>query len=73
MATYQFRRVYADRWLLFRDGRCVCDYRRTGRAWRVRQFFPNSDVVYRATLVSSEDVARAVALELAETPEAGDE
>lgn len=62
-----FKRVYPERIGLFFDGRCVADYRPSGLVWKVRQFFPLSSQVYRETLVSSERVAREVALEMAET------
>lgn len=67
-AGWRFVRVYGDgKVWLFRDGRLVCDVRASGRAWRVRQFYPDSMDVYRQTLCSSERVARRVAVELAET------
>ena len=64
---YVFRRIYPDCWGLFADGRCVVSYRPTGRVYRVTLFFPNSNQPYRQVLVSSQRVAREVALELAET------
>ena len=63
----RFLRPYGDsRWCLFVDGRLRCDYRMSGRVWKVRQFFPASLQVYRETLCSSEQRAREMALELAE-------
>lgn len=70
-AASRFVRIYPDRWGLFVAGVCVCDYRRTGRVWRVRQLFPLSCEPYRQVLVSSEGAARRVALELAEAAEPG--
>jgi hypothetical protein len=61
----RFRRIYPDRWGLFVDGVCVCDYRRAGQVWRVRQFCWRSSEPLRQVFVASEDVARRVASELA--------
>lgn len=61
-----FREIYSNRIGLFVEGRCVADYRPAGRVWRVTQYFPCSMEPYRQVLVSSERVAREVALELAE-------
>ena len=66
-ASPRFVQVYGDsKRCLFIGGRRVADLRPSGQAWRVRVFFPDSDTVYRSTLVLNEAVAEIVALDMAE-------
>lgn len=66
-AGYVFKCLYKDdKQGLFRDGRLVAAYRRSGTVWRVTLFFPDSLQEYKATLCSSQRVARQAAVELAE-------
>lgn len=64
---FVFKRLYKDdKRGLFRRGRLVAAYRRSGAVWKVTLFLPDSLAEYRATLCSSERVARQVAIELAQ-------
>jgi hypothetical protein len=65
----KFLQIYPDRWGYFVDGVCVCDWRPSGRVYKVTQYLWRSMLPYRTVLCSTQDAARRVCAELArQTP-----
>lgn len=62
----KFLTIYPDRFGYFVDGVCVCDWRRSGRVYRVTQYFHHSTQPYRQVLVATQEAARRVCVELAQ-------
>jgi hypothetical protein len=65
----KFLCIYPDRWGYFVDGVCVCDWRPSGRVYKVTHYFLYSTMPYRQVLVSTQEAARRVCVELAQQTE----
>jgi hypothetical protein len=65
-AAGKFIQMYPERWGYFQNGVLIADWRRTGKVYRCTLYFYLSSCPYRQVLVSTQEAARRVCVELAQ-------